>query len=337
MTKEELKVRLDASQEKVDKRLNTLKKVCKKLNVDETSILNKVDNFERPFNYKHIQEYFNIYYLDANSYRVNGRYTERYEDAYAYNELITNLFDNIFKLKELQEIRNNWKVKYDTQVNKENIVKIPVLVDFLNEWRIKAYDWYLNNCEFAVEMANKFHQVAYDFLKSGGWFGLDYRDRIDQTKNYIQEFNDLMHQKFNATHRYSRGPVDEDDVFRAYNINSLTLDIISMSFTKSEDESYSQTFGYQENKGSYVLRKIDTEKLNKILDKEVQAKYDDLCNRITAVVGNIEDVSKLYIAPTGQLNGIVIGSLGSAKVETIGAGGWNIQCWHYRTLVNKLK
>ena len=85
------------------------------------------------------------------------------------------------------------------------------------------------------------------------------------------------------------------------------------------------------------MRSFDLEKLNKILAQEKQNKYEDLCNRISAVVGEITDASHLSIGnQRGELNGIVKGTKGSAKVETISAGGYNIQCFHYRVLVHKI-
>jgi hypothetical protein len=68
----------------------------------------------------------------------------------------------------------------------------------------------------------------------------------------------------------------------------------------------------------------------------------DLIHRITKVTGEMTDAKKLKISASGNLNGIVKGKLADAKVETvaagIGAGGVaTIQCYHYRTLVHKVK
>ena len=83
--------------------------------------------------------------------------------------------------------------------------------------------------------------------------------------------------------------------------------------------------------------KVDEERLDKILDKEVVAKYDSLVNRITAKAGEIVSADGLYIANNGEINGIVVGNKARVRVETITAGGYNIQILHYRVLVHIIK
>lgn len=73
------------------------------------------------------------------------------------------------------------------------------------------------------------------------------------------------------------------------------------------------------------------------LDRDVAAKYDRIVERATQKVGKVVDASGLYVADTGELNGYVKGETGKkVKITTIGAGGYNIQCFHFRVLVKEV-
>ena len=88
-------------------------------------------------------------------------------------------------------------------------------------------------------------------------------------------------------------------------------------------------------KGFYDRRTIyDEAALEKFLNAEVKIKYEDLVLRITEKSGEIVDASGLHISNSGQINGLVTGTKNTVSVETIPAGGYNIQRFHYRTLVH---
>jgi len=76
-------------------------------------------------------------------------------------------------------------------------------------------------------------------------------------------------------------------------------------------------------------------RLRKDLDEEANRKYDFIIERTNAIVGVITDASGLEVGAKQDLNGYIKGERGIAKVQTIGAGGYNIQCFHFRTLINK--
>lgn len=75
------------------------------------------------------------------------------------------------------------------------------------------------------------------------------------------------------------------------------------------------------------------ERLEKVLNREVEAKKKTLINRIEKRAGKILDASSLYIGINGEINGSIKGDKTTVQVQTIYAGGYNIQCLHYRVLV----
>ena len=72
------------------------------------------------------------------------------------------------------------------------------------------------------------------------------------------------------------------------------------------------------------------------MEAEYNRKYDFIIDRTNAIVGQITDATNLTIT-NGELNGVIVGTRGVAKVTTIGAGGCNIQKFHFRTLVSAVK
>ena len=77
------------------------------------------------------------------------------------------------------------------------------------------------------------------------------------------------------------------------------------------------------------------DKLSKDLDEEANRKYDFIIERTNAIVGEITDASGLSVGSKQDLNGYIVGKRGVAKVQTIGAGGYNVQCFHFRTLIHE--
>lgn len=76
------------------------------------------------------------------------------------------------------------------------------------------------------------------------------------------------------------------------------------------------------------------EEFRRLNSKAADAWLIDLYYRVKAITGTITDAKNLRFAGK-SLNGIVYGEDGNARVETIGAGGYNIQRYHLRVLVHK--
>jgi tetrahydromethanopterin S-methyltransferase subunit G len=340
MTSQELKTKLDAANEKVEKRKNTIIKICNKLGIDVDKFFNGYyevsSNFTNYFPSRESKEYVTSI---ANYKETHDEYGRWNADTATekFNDNLSQLIDNLPKLFEVEQVAKNWQEKYDIQKNKENAPKIEVIWEFLNNWEIKAREWYKENAQYLVDQMNEFHTIANDYLIEIGYDISKYYNQ-EERKEIVNQFNDYFYEEYRIYPRYRWSEVDEQDWIRKTNIDNFTKELSSVRFNQRDNYSYDQVFGHSAHKGEFYLYKFDEEKLNKVLAQEKLAKYYDLCNRISAVVGEIQDASNLSIGRQhGEINGIVVGSKGMARVETISAGGYNIQCFHYRVLVHKVK
>lgn len=206
--------------------------------------------------------------------------------------------NNQKKLKELGEKLLGYKEKYNAEVKRNDIPYIPALEEFLTGWRNEATDWY--------------------------------HERSNALAEFVQKHNDAV-SAINAKY----------DPYWAH-----TQEIEAAKKAAGEDyTSYHKRMNFnfsQDVQGLYQNGRVGDPKyeaaLSKMLDEEMQAKRLDLYYRCTSAVGVIADASDLKIGNNGSLNGIVVGESGKkARVETIMAGGYNIQCLHYRVLINPIQ
>lgn len=90
----------------------------------------------------------------------------------------------------------------------------------------------------------------------------------------------------------------------------------------------------------YEFRHITDEKIHENNTRDAKTLILDLYSRVKDITGEVTDWSGIHATQgTGGftvLNGVVIGKEGRAKVESILAGGYNIQRLHVRVLVHEI-
>lgn len=209
-------------------------------------------------------------------------------------------FDEAFRAyRDLADTKHTLS-KYETALNKlnnfDNMEKIEILWSFLQEWKEEVRDYVINGCQLLGELKDNYENSL---------------NKFKQSKQYEDQVNSY------STYKMSQWRVQHE---------------IESQFRKSY---YALVPSLSEKFYTYKGG-CDTEALDKFLDKEVRAKYQDLVARITEKAGEILDASNLYISQNGQINGIVNGTKNTVRVETISAEG-PIKRFHYRLLVHVVK
>ena len=84
---------------------------------------------------------------------------------------------------------------------------------------------------------------------------------------------------------------------------------------------------------AYDMKDASDEYISKFLAVEAETKKKSLIEKVEEKAGKILDARGLTIGADGNINGTVVGSTKTVSVKTILAGGWNVQCLHFRVVV----
>lgn len=190
---------------------------------------------------------------------------------------------------------------------------------------------------YSVELSQKIRRGmdinAEKCLSTGGNLALGFR--VDSEK-HIQIDPDTVPVVQKIFEMYASGQ-SMADIIRYLNANHIKTSY-GNEFNKN---SLNRILRNKRYIGVYTYRGTETpdglprmQQLEKDLNEEANRKYDFIIERTNAIAGEITDASGLSIGSKQDLNGFIVGTRGTAKVQTIGAGGYNIQCFHFRTLIN---
>lgn len=198
-------------------------------------------------------------------------------------------------------------------IEKDNSRNVKPILDFLEVWKANCYEWYMKG------MREYFEEKA--LVQAAGKKCSDTRYGTPEHEAAEAEYKALNDVFFCKCHGYKETKIVKD--WRGRDVEKAV---------KVRDGEYERYFPYTTN--FRTLTEAE-ESLKKDLVVEANRKYDDIIERTNDIIGEITDASWLTVDPKGNLNGFIIGKRGNAKVETIGAGGYNIQCFHFRCLIHK--
>ena len=233
-------------------------------------------------------------------------------NPYYYNES-----DLKWTLKDLDSARvalAEYEKQLATETEKANSRNVPAILEFLEYWKANCTEFYRSGLIQYYAMKKNLRELcaAYEATR----YGTPERKEAEAVykeayKKFRCKIDGYYHEEEYEWHgrKHTKSVKDRDgelEYIRPYN-NEKDLDSAMA-------------------------------KLAKDLKREAEIKYDDIIERTNRVVGQITDASELRIGSTrGELNGFIIGERGKAEVESILAGGYNIQCLHIRTLIKPVK
>lgn len=212
---------------------------------------------------------------------------------------IENLQGDIIRgsneIAEKQEALKKYQEELQHELEKAASRDVKVILEFLDMWKQNCKDYYSRSLLRWIETWNEYHKVDLEYCDWQNHGG--WNDPKDVQEAWKNRLKEARgaHREWGFLNRY------------------IIVDII-------------------DNKRNYRLNDC---LIQMDLDYEANVKYDFIIERTNKIVGQITDASGLSIGSKGDLNGFIIGTRGVAKVQTIGAGGWNIQCFHFRTLINE--
>lgn len=265
-------------------------------------------------------------------------------DAYYYAQLNTKEGNDIYwflcdykykkedikgatqKLRDAERILGNWREKLDLQVNREKVIQeqVPeVIKEFMEDWKQKTFQWYVRRhavfVEKKAELQNQVREARREALLT--------LPEYERTRTRLAaRFPDL-----------SKATVDDLD----YEILNLFPYQPVDKFLKErnlDDKSVREKLSWIGDQTIYKMCEFRKEAdrlhwLEQDCEAEKKSKMLRLVGEVTAITGQITDAKGLYIR-AGDLNGTILGEKGAANVQTFSAGGWNIQCFHFRTRVD---
>lgn len=281
---------------------------------------------------KRYRDHYNLIGKDWRCYERSGTYTreEIIKDIQEYIENDIKIAQESLKYKnielnELEKTLENYQniLKEETE-RQSNIEDIKPIKDFLDKFEEQVYDWCVNaisNYNKELERVAKIDKEFQDIEKSHRGF-VTYADDEKTIEEHVNNMEYLITLYDNLPN---------------WLLSCCKKTMQEVIYNYVNKRKYS--FGYlrKDVESEYFYLVIDDSKLKKFLDEDKKQKYDWFIQEIVGITGKvIYSVDFLNISEKGDLNGIITGEKGKAKVLTFSAGGYNIQCFHYRTRITKL-
>ena len=265
----------------------------------------------------------NLVKLEKKLERVLKAEEGNYEknNPYYYSE-----YDKRCTIRDIEETKRNiekYEQQLQTTIEKDNSRNVQVIIDFLDEWKKRVYEFYDSNLkEYYQE-----RETLNNLYKSMSQFNYG-TPEYNASKEVYEAARLALYRKTNGVFEFRE----------VMNYWTKRMEKVSVKVSEGKWEFLKHYIDRGNKEDAY-------EKLEKDLEAERKRKYDFIIERTNKIVGEITDADGLTIT-AGELNGVIIGTKGKARVKTIGCGGYNTdvivnvkhgQVYHFRTLIDEVK
>lgn len=233
-------------------------------------------------------------------------------NPYSYSEC--DLKWTIKDLEVAEAALEGYEFKLAEEVEKVASRNVAIILQFLETWKKRCREYFEEGIRRYFADLKELRKLTR--LYADAAFGTE---EYKQAREALMEAEDALRKKTSGY--YDRIPYEDSFGRTCYT---------SRKVREGEYERYQPYV-------QCINRQTALERLEKDLTEEANRKYDFIINRTNKIVGQITDASNLSIGDNGELNGVIIGTRGKAHVKTVGAGGYNIQCFHFRTYIKERK
>lgn len=190
-----------------------------------------------------------------------------------------------------------------------------IIKDFFERWKQESISFFSNRYEEYLAFVQKLHADEYAARREA-------LSALPEYAQYASRAESMSEYELNNV--YPRQPMERY-------LHERELDYKSIAERKrSVSGDIVQAMCHYGNSDERAMF------LETTMEREMRGKLLDLAQRIGKSVGKITDARGLHVS-NGEIAGVIIGEHGSASIQTIGAGGYNVQRFHFRTLVHTLE
>lgn len=323
MTVFDIEAKIKSIEEKLEKAKAISEKHYKRLS-KRVSILNKfMEENKLSFTYDDVKEkdrWFNDYYGQS----IFG---ELYRLTYDVTDVERSIQENQKKINEIESTLENWREKLKKEKAKNQYIQDSVpqeIKDFMLEWKNDVVSYTIRMAERYKEDTKKhkkeISQIYYDYL-------IENKEEFPDL--YLGEYDEDIDYR-----EYVRNSTKEAKSYIEWNAFNNTL--IKVPHTRryiTAVEVFRQRYSDPLFR-RYQSKNFDNDWLDSEVTEEMNKRLLDFMQKVSKFTGGTIIKADLHVS-RGDINGIVYGEEGNAKVTTIEAEG-PVQRWHLRVLVKKI-